>query len=134
MVDFPPIVSNALIVPDSHLFKLVEDCKILGPLDRAFVLEEDKELESAYKEVALQGESEAPQNPEDEVDFHYVCFVRSRKDGRLYELDGDRKAPVDWGTFTEDDILSEKGLTVIRQFMRVVESEVGFSLLALAPA
>ena len=34
---------------------------------------------------------------EDEVDFHYVCFVKSSKTGHLYELGGDRKGPVDHG-------------------------------------
>ncbi|KAK7750062.1 ubiquitinyl hydrolase 1 [Diatrype stigma] len=121
------------IVPHSHLFKLVEKCKDLGPKERAAVLEEDEELELAYEEVALQGDSEAPENPEDEVDFHYVCFVRSHKDGHIYELDGDRKAPVNWGASAENDMLAGKGLGVIKQFTMQVESDTGFSLLALSP-
>lgn len=50
-----------------------------------------------YKTVALQGDSEVRANPEDEVDFHYVCFVKSHRNDHLYELDGNRKGPVDWG-------------------------------------
>jgi ubiquitin carboxyl-terminal hydrolase L3 len=103
--------------------------------ERARFLEEDLELESAYKTVALQGDSNVPVNPEDEVDFHYVCFVKSHKDGHLYELDGDRKGPVDRGDLgMEEDLLSEKALAVVKEFIGRVSEGVGFSLLALAPA
>lgn len=122
-------------VPDSHLAHLLASCTPLKPLDRATLLEDDEQLESAYKAAALQGDSEVPGNPEDEVDFHYVCFVKSHKNGHLYELDGDRKGPVDWGRLdSEDDVLSEKGLGVIREFIGGISRGVGFSLLALAPA
>lgn len=83
--------------------------------------------------MAFQGDSDVLDDPEEEVDFHYVCFVKSHKDGHLYELDGDRKGPVDWGVFTDEDLLSEKGLRVIREFVGQVEKDGGgFSLLALA--
>ena len=85
--------------------------------------------------MALQGDSEVPANPEDEVDFHYVCFVKSHRNGHLYELDGDRKGPIDWGLLgPDDDVLSEKGLGAIREFIGRVSRSMGFSLLALAPA
>ena len=113
---------------------LLACCSPLTSLERAAVLEEDEQLESAYKAVALQGDSEVPVSPADEVDFHYVCFVKSHKNDHLYELDGDRKGPIDWGLLgPDDDVLSEKGLGPIREFIRRVSRSVGFSLLALAP-
>jgi ubiquitin carboxyl-terminal hydrolase L3 len=105
----------------------------MDPGKRAIAIENDAKLESAYNIVALQGDSEVPANSEDDVDFHYVCFVKSHKDNHLYELDGDRKGPVDWGLVKEEDILSEAGLRVVRQFVGRVGSGIGFSLLALAP-
>jgi ubiquitin carboxyl-terminal hydrolase L3 len=103
-------------------------------LERARVLEDDEQLESAYKAVALRGDTEPPENPEDEVDYHYVCFVRSAKDGHLYELDGDRKGPIDWGVLPpEEDLLSFKARSVVKEFTQRVALDVGFSLLALAP-
>ena len=55
---------------------------------------------------------------EDEVDFHYVCFVKSSKTGHLYELDGDRKGPVDHGILQMDeDILSGGALSIIQKFI-----------------
>ncbi|KAK4170631.1 putative ubiquitin carboxyl-terminal hydrolase [Triangularia setosa] len=123
------------IIPGSHLHHLLTSCTSLKPLDRATFLEDDEQLESAYKAVALQGDSEVPANPEDEVDFHYVCFVKSHKNSHLYELDGDRKGPIDCGWLGDDDILSGKGLSVVCEFIqRISRSMGGFSLLALAPA
>lgn len=123
-------------MPDSHLSRLLETCKPLSPFDRAQVLEADEELESAYHLVALQGDSEVPESPEDEVDYHYICFVKSHKDGHLYEMDGDRKGPVDRGPLSPDeDVLAEGSLAVVREFIEREEGkDTNFSLLVLAPA
>lgn len=85
--------------------------------------------------VALQGDSEVPANPEDDVDYHYVCFVKSHIDGHLYEMDGDRKGPVDRGPLSPfEDVLAERGLNVIREFIQREEGkDTNFSLLVLAP-
>lgn len=108
----------------------------LTPLPRAKVLENSEAVEEAYKEAALQGDSEVPANAEDEVDFHYVCFVKSHKDNHLYELDGDRKRPIDRGFLRADeDVLSEDGLNVIREYIRRENGgNPNFSLLVLGPA
>lgn len=108
-------------------------CASLDPARRASTLEDDEKLELEYKTVALQGDTKPPENPEDEVDYHYVCFVKSHKDGHLYELDGDRKGPVDWGHFEGRDMLSDEGLSIIKEFIKPIANDVGFSLLALAP-
>jgi ubiquitin carboxyl-terminal hydrolase L3 len=116
------------------LYGLIEKCQPLGPLDCAETLENDTELESAYKMVATRGTSEVPANPEDEVDFYYVCFVKS-KNNHLYELDGDRKGPKDRGLLKpNDDVLSESGRSVIKEFIqREYGQNSNFSLLVLAP-
>lgn len=78
-----------------------------------------------------------PTSAEAEVDFHYVCFVKSHKTGHLYEMDGDRKeGPVDLGGSLEDDedVLAEAGLSVVRKFIEREGGEnMNFSLLVLAP-
>jgi ubiquitin carboxyl-terminal hydrolase L3 len=117
------------------LSHLLASCRPLKPLDRAQILENDEELESAYRFVALEGDSKAPTNPENEVDFHYVCFVKSTKDGHLYEMDGDRKGPVDRGLLgSEKDVLDKHCLNVIREFIQREDGgDMNFSLLVLAP-
>jgi ubiquitin carboxyl-terminal hydrolase L3 len=100
----------------------------------ALALEADPGLEQAYGEVALDGDTAAPDNPEDEVDYHYICFVKSHKNGHLYQLDGDRKQPIDLGTMEiGDDALSESCLHVIRSMIESEDGNVNFSLMALVP-
>ena len=77
-----------------------------------------------------------PENAEDEVDFRYVCFVKSFRSGHLHEMDGDRKGPVDHGILgSGEDILNDCGLKAIKKFIRREEgTNVNFSLLALVPS
>ena len=106
----------------------------LTPKDLALVLEDSKELESVYKVAALQGDSISPINSEDEVDFHFVCFIKSHKNDHIYELDGDWKGPVDKGVVLgpDEDILTARGLSVAREFIqRERDGNSSFSLMAL---
>ena len=114
--------------------RLLEVCLPLSPSSRAKVLEDSQEIELAYRTVALQGDSEVPENPEDEVDYHYVCFVKASKNNHIYELDGDKKGPVDHG-YCPKDVLDEVGLKIVRSYIdREKGGNVNFSLLALIHA
>lgn len=96
------------------------------------MLEDSEELEHAYAEVAKKGDTEAPINPEDEVDFHYISFIKSNVDGHLYQLDGDRKRPIDLGLLdTDADVLSDRCLDVIRSMIAEEAGNLNFSLMAL---
>lgn len=99
------------------------------------MLETDVVLEQAYDTVARKGSTEAPDNAEDEVDYHYICFVRSGKDGHLYQLDGDRKQLLNLGPMPSgEDVLSDRRLDVIRRMIASEEGNLNFSLMALVPA
>ncbi|TVY13456.1 putative ubiquitin carboxyl-terminal hydrolase [Lachnellula arida] len=121
------------IEPDSLIANLLESCIHLTLQERALVLEKSEELENAYKTAAVLGDSEIPDSPEDEVDFHYVCFFKSHQSGRLYELDGDRKGPINKGHLVApgEDILAQGGLDVVREFMKSECENPNFSLMAL---
>lgn len=98
-------------------------------------LEADIGLEEAYDAVARKGSTEAPENAEDEVDYHYICFVKSGKADHLYQLDGDRKQPLDLGPMpTGNDVLADKCLDVIRGMIASEDGNMNFSLMALVPA
>ena len=115
--------------------KLVAACTPLKPLDRAETLENDRDLEASHTAVALKGQSAVPARPDDVVNFHYKCFVKSSRNRHLYELDGDENGPVDHGLLNDaDDVLSDKALGVIRDLVQRHAGNLGFSLLALAPA
>ena len=115
--------------------KLLAACAPLDPSSRAAALEKDAELEASHTAVALKGQSAVPARPDDVVDFHYKAFVKSTKSGHLFELDGDENGPIDHGPLdASDDVLSEKALGVIRDLVQRAAGNLGFSLLALAPA
>jgi ubiquitin carboxyl-terminal hydrolase L3 len=85
----------------------------------------------------MKGDTPAPTYAEDEVDFHFVCFVKSNGNSRIYELDGDRIRPVDKGVVmaSNDDMLSEGGLGIVREFIQQKKGDgSGFSLMALVPS
>lgn len=105
----------------------------MDPPQTAMVLEGSAELEEAYDSVASKGDTTAPDNAEDEVDFHYICFIKSPDTGHLYELDGDRKGPVDRGVPAEEQRvdLGEKSIDVVRDFIAKGGDNIGFSLMAL---
>jgi ubiquitin carboxyl-terminal hydrolase L3 len=106
----------------------------LKPSERALILENSAELESKYTTAARGGDTVAPTDAEAEVDFHFVCFVNSNKSARIYELDGDRKCPIDKGIslVSGDDMLSEAGLSIVKEFMKLEGGgSANFSLMAL---
>ncbi|KAB8076383.1 hypothetical protein BDV29DRAFT_200179 [Aspergillus leporis] len=125
------------VLPGSDLDALLQDAEPLGPVARANLLYESKALESAHADAAKLGDTAAPQ-AEDSVDLHFVAFVKG-VDGRLWELDGRRKGPLERGVLGEgEDALSEKALELgVRRFLKT-EAEGGnpdlrFSLVSLGP-
>ena len=120
--------------PGSVLSRILSSYHSTEPSARPKILENSSELEAAYLVAALDGDSEVPERPEDEVDFHYMCFAKS-DNGHLCELDGDRCGPIDVATLKPDeDVLCETGLESLQQYIKTKGVEnVGFSLLALVP-
>ncbi|KAL2817388.1 hypothetical protein BJX63DRAFT_385968 [Aspergillus granulosus] len=123
------------VIPGSDLENLLKDAEPLPPIERADLLYESKALESAHADAAKLGDTKAP-GAEDNVDLHFVAFVKG-SDGRLWELDGRRKGPLERGVLgEEEDALSERALELgVRRFLKV-ESEGGnpdlrFSLVSL---
>ena len=123
------------VTPGSDLDALLREAEGLGPIKRADLLYESKALESAHAGAARLGDTEAPQ-AEDSVDLHFVAFVKG-EDGRLWELDGRRKGPLERGILgEEEDALSERALELgVRRFLEIEKKsgnpDVRFSLVSL---
>ncbi|KAF6809304.1 ubiquitin carboxyl-terminal hydrolase [Colletotrichum sojae] len=119
--------------PGSLLDTLLSITAPMDPAQAAMVLESSTELEEAYASIATKGDTAAPASAEDEVNFHYICFVKSPDTGHLYELDGDRKGPVDRGIPDEElrVDLGDRSLDVVRDFIAKGGDNIGFSLMAL---
>ena len=132
----PPTAFNNDSEPNSDLAKLVQDAIPLSPQARADLLYESEALESAHQSAAGGGDTSAP-DAEDNVDLHYVCFVKSQ-DNNLWELDGRRKGPLNRGKLSADeDVLSDQALDLgVRSFLKRASEAGGgdlrFSLITLA--
>ncbi|USP76366.1 RING-6 protein [Curvularia clavata] len=117
---------------DSILAKVLSTSLKNDPDELAQALENNGPLEKAYAEAATKGSTDAPINAEDEVDYHYIAFVKSSKSDRLYQLDGDRKRPIELGALpVDEDVLGETCLNVIRKMVALEVDNVNFSLMAL---
>lgn len=121
----------------SDLDQFIRQAVPLAPRDRATLIEQSDALEAAHRAAAAGGDTAAPQ-AEDDVDLHYVCFVKNEETGHLWEMDGRRKGPLDRGQLGEgEDVLSETALQKgVRAFLKREEEAGGgdlrFSLITLA--
>ncbi|KAK4188561.1 putative ubiquitin carboxyl-terminal hydrolase 1 [Podospora australis] len=108
-------------------------CIPVGPEERARILEDSTELEEAYAAVARKGDSAVPENAEDEVDYHYICFVPSAQNGQLYELDGDCKGPTlrAFNIGADGAVLGPEGIAAIKTYVCEGQGNIGFNLMAL---
>ena len=117
---------------NSDLDKLIKSAIPLAPPERAKILETNNALSRAHFSAASQGDTAAPA-AEDDVDLHYVCFVKT-EDGTLWELDGRRKGPLARGQLeSNEDVLSQKALTLgPLKFLEREGGDMRFSCVALA--
>ncbi|CCC06957.1 hypothetical protein SMACR_00977 [Sordaria macrospora] len=124
--------ARQLVEEGSTLDKIIKDATPLDPIGRAKLLEMNADLANAHKSAATQGDTMAPAATDD-VDLHYVCFVKT-EDGGLWELDGGRKGPLKRGQLEKDeDILSQTALTLgPLKFLERGGGDLRFSCVALA--
>ncbi|PGH18823.1 hypothetical protein AJ79_00236 [Helicocarpus griseus UAMH5409] len=107
----------------SSLYRLAK----LERLECTRYLENSKEVEDAYARAAQSGTSNAP-CAEDEVDHHYICFVKHSD--HLYELDGDMDGPTDRGLLEGEETLTMTAVDIIKQYLDS-QGDEAFGLLAL---
>ncbi|KAI1770742.1 ubiquitin carboxyl-terminal hydrolase [Hypoxylon cercidicola] len=126
--------AKGFVEQDTPLHRLIQAATPLAPAERAALLEKTPELAAAHHEAASGGATAAP-DARDDVDLHYVCFVKT-DDGTLWELDGRRKGPIARGTLAPDeDVLSGKALLWgPLKFLERGGGDMRFSCVALAGA
>lgn len=125
--------------PASTIEKIRDEAFPKPMWERAKVLEDSLEFEQAHAEAVKLGDTDVPTPESDKHSGqHFVAFAKA-KDGHLWELEGDRKGPLDRGQLKDDeDVLSPAALELgLGRLMRI-ESEKGgnlrFSAIALAPS
>jgi ubiquitin carboxyl-terminal hydrolase L3 len=126
-----------MIKPGSYLEQLLNEALPLKMAERAKLLVDSDTLYTEHQAVAELGDTKAdPSGVSGEG--HFVAFVKA-KDGRLWELEGSRKGPIDRGQLEEnEDALSEKalelGLGRLIGIAQAAGGDLGFSCIALAPS
>ncbi|KAI3338340.1 ubiquitin C-terminal hydrolase L3 [Ustulina deusta] len=128
--------ARAFVEPSTHLSRLIERCAPLDSAQRIEALESDEQLAAVHASVASRGNTAPPADITVEALFAYMTFVKSRMSGRLYQLEGCRKAPVDLDCVLreDEDLLSGKALDAVRKFVEDAGKgvAVGYSALALS--
>ncbi|KAI1311728.1 ubiquitin C-terminal hydrolase L3 [Xylaria venustula] len=128
--------AREFVEPSSHISHLIETCIPLNNAQRTQVLESDSQLEAAHASVASRGNTAPPADVTAEPPFAYMTFVKSRKSGRLYQLEGCRKGPLDLGCVLgeDEDLLSGRALDAVRRFAEEAGkgADVGYSALVLS--
>jgi ubiquitin carboxyl-terminal hydrolase L3 len=123
------------IKPGSELAAIRRQAIPLDMNKRAELLYNSEPFEAAHKSVEQAGDSEADLTGEREGG-HFVSFVKS--DGKLWELEGSRKGPLERGSLADDeDVLSLRALDMgIKRIIKLNANEGGqnlqFSCIALA--
>jgi ubiquitin carboxyl-terminal hydrolase L3 len=128
-----------MIAQKSELHRLLSEAIPLKTTERAKLLEDSDVLEAAHHAAAVSGDTAAPDmDSAERLGNHFIAFVKG-KDGHLWELEGNRKGPLDRGVLGEnEDVLSERALELgIKRYVKLEEEaggkELRFSCLALAP-
>lgn len=116
---------------DAALQALLAEARRVPAAERPALLEHSAALRDAHAAVAVQGQTAAP-DATDEVNLHFVAFVRSSR-GRLLELDGRRRGPVEHAI----DVPAGQLLASVAQFVRdqyIAQDpeHVQFNLMALS--
>ena len=99
--------------------------------EREALLERSADLETKYQDAALRGHT-SPPPAHDEVDLHYICFIRS-SNGSVYEMDGDANGPVKTDVMLQrnEDLLEASALECVKRCIAREDADGKFSLLAL---
>ena len=114
-----------LVAADSFLQKFKNSSNNGDPQERGEVFKNSKDILTEHKAAVEEGQSSV----QNECDSHFIAFIP--KNGRIYELDGQKKCPVDQGACTEEEFLT-KGSALIKEYMARDPDNVNFSMIVLA--
>ena len=138
LANVPTSIQHACIRQPSWLHSFLQNCRpsttstLSSPNDKASILENDTLIETFHEDATNDGQTSRP-NLEDDIDLHFITFVHSKNNGKLYELDGRvENGPICHGCTTQQDLLKD-ACGVVRQLMEADPDEMRFTILALAP-
>lgn len=115
-------------IEDGVLKKYLDNTISLNAEERGRILEADAAFTDCHQELALEGQTAS--NPDEQVNHHFIGLIH--KDGKLWEMDGRKTAPVSHGPTTEENLLQDAA-KVCKSFMSRDPDEVRFTVIALTP-
>lgn len=123
------------IQPNSDLAEIRRRAIPLQMTERAETLYNSKPFELAHKSMEEVGDTSATSADTQESRHHFVAFVKA--EGKLWELEGGRKGPLERGSLADDeDVLSPRALEMgLKRIIKLGGDEGGdvrFSCTALA--
>lgn len=126
--------ASKYILPGSPLARIREAAIPLEMTERARVLEDSEELEIEHGKAAALGDTIAPDaEGGDRLGQHFVAFLV--KDGKLWELEGSRRGPLDRGLLGEGEgVLSPEAVKMgLGRYLELegMEGDPRFSVVAL---
>lgn len=125
--------ASQAVQPDTALAHLLSQARSVPAEARPDVLVQCEALRNAHATTAAQGQTTAP-DADDDVDLHFIAFVRSASSGALIELDGRQsRGPIVRLPHIEADELLPKAAAYIQQhYMAADTDQVQFNLIALS--
>jgi len=93
----------------------------------AEMLENDDSFQTAHESAGNEGQTSY--NEDDKIDLHFVAIVE--KDGKMWELDGRKTAPVCHGDMNADGF-KKNAASICMKFMQRDPDEMRFTMLALS--
>jgi ubiquitin carboxyl-terminal hydrolase L3 len=120
--------TKSVTMKDGSVIKnFYEKAKSLSPEERGKLLESDSAFTDIHQELALEGQTAAP-DADENVNYHYVALTNV--DGTLFELDGRKNFPVPHGDTSDQCFLADAAI-VCKKFMARDPKELRFTILAL---
>jgi len=113
---------------NSPLKKFIQENHGLSPDEIGLNLATTQQVHEASEHTASGGQTATPDR-DDRVDGHFICFVNHN--GRLLELDGMMKGPIDHGESLPERFLFDAAEIVRNQFMALAPGDVNFNLTAM---
>ncbi|KAG8197055.1 hypothetical protein JTE90_004324 [Oedothorax gibbosus] len=112
--------------PTTVAGKFIEDTKSMSPQEKAEFLEGSNEISAAHEASAEEGQTEAP-SLDDKCNLHFIALVQVN--GKLYELDGRKTAPVAHGDTNPDSFLKDAA-KVCKEYMQRDPENLNFTALS----
>merc|ERR1712066_218360 len=115
------------LVEGSTLYNFIKTGEEKSSDEIAEMLENDESFQTAHEDAGNEGQTSY--NQDEKIDLHFVAIVE--KDGKMWELDGRKTAPVCHGD-SDGNSFKKNAAKICMKFMQRNPEELRFTMLALS--